>query len=282
MPYNTLHKLVPAGIILKRRYKKRFGRDLNLKDPKTFNEKLQWLKLHDRQPIYTKMVDKYEAKKLVASMVGEQYIIPTLGVWNKFDDIDFDGLPDRFVLKCTHDSGSVVICKDKKTFDVDNARKILEAGLKENFYWYGREWPYKNVPRRIIAEKYMEDESGYELKDYKVFCFDGEPKMIQVDYDRFTGHKRNLYTTDWEFINATIEYPNDENHEIERPLGLDTMLDIARKITKGIPHVRADFYSIGSDIYFGELTFYHGGGFEVFTPREFEITMGDWITLPKH
>ena len=160
------------------------GKKLNLKNPQTFNEKLQWLKLYDRKPIYTTMVDKYEVKQFVANIIGEEYIIPTLGVWNSFDDIDFDSLPDRFVLKTTHDSGGVVICSDKRKLDLDTARKKLTKSLKNNFYYQGREWPYKNVKPRIIAEKYVIDDITGELRDYKFFCFDGDPKFMFIATER--------------------------------------------------------------------------------------------------
>lgn len=270
---------VPDEWYLKILYWLIFKKKLDLGDPQTFNEKLQWLKLHDRQPIYTTMVDKCEAKKYVASKIGEEYIIPTLDVWDSFDDIDFDLLPDQFVLKCTHDSGGLVICKDKSKFDVQSAKKKINQCLRRNFYWYGREWPYKNVKPRIIAEKYMTDESGTELKDYKIFNFDGEPKLIQVDYDRFVEHKRNLYTTDWKYIEATIQYPTDAGHRINRPRQLEKMLEIARVLSADIPHVRTDFYCINDRTFFGELTFHHGSGFEKFTPESLGEKMGEWLKL---
>lgn len=265
---------------LKILYRSRIGHELNLDNPKTFNEKLQWLKLYDRKPEYTMMVDKYAVKKYVADKIGEQYIIPTLGVWDKFEDIDFNQLPDQFVLKCTHDSGGIVICTDKSRFNIKIAKKRLTRCLKHNYFWGNREWPYKNVPPRIIAEKYMTDESGTELKDYKIFNFDGEPKLIQVDYDRFVKHKRNLYTTDWKYIEAAIQYPTDPDHQIEAPKRLEKMLEISRALSKGILHVRTDLYCIDDQVYFGELTFHHGSGLETFTPESLGEEMGKWIKLP--
>lgn len=271
---------MPDEEYLRRMFRLKVGYDLNLEDPKTFNEKLQWLKIHDRRPEYTTMVDKYAVKKWVADRIGEQYVIPLLGVWDHFDDIDFDALPDQFVLKCTHDSGGLVIVKDKSSMDKKSAKKKLERCLKRNYYWVGREWPYKNVKPRIIAEKYMEDESSTELKDYKVFNFDGEPKLIQVDYNRFAEHKRNLYTLDWEYIRAAIQYPTDPTHKIDRPKCLEQMLQLARTLSTGIPHVRTDFYCIDDKVYFGELTFHHGSGCEKFAPESLGEKMGDWIKLP--
>lgn len=277
--YAAMH-VVPEEWYLKRQFKKRVGYSLNLDNPRTFNEKLQWLKLYDRNPLYTKMVDKYEAKKYAADIIGEEYIIPTLGVWDHFDEIDFDQLPGQFVLKCTHDSGSIVICKDKDKLDRKRAKEKLERGLRYNYYYRGGfEWPYKNVKPRIIAEKYMVDESRTELKDYKVFNFNGEPKIIQVDYDRFVEHKRNLYTVDWKYIEAAIEFATDAGHQIPRPKRLDEMLNLASKLAADIPHVRTDFYSIEDKIYFGEMTFFHGSGFEKFIPEEFGAKLGNCVNI---
>ncbi len=261
-------------------YRMIFKRKLNLGNPQTFNEKLQWLKLHDHNPLYTRLVDKYEVKQYVADLIGEEYIIPTLGVWNSIDEVDFDSLPNQFVLKCTHDSGGLVICRNKNKLDVNATKKKLKKSLNQNFFYFGREWPYKNVKPRIIAEKYMTDESGTELKDYKIFNFDGKPKLIQVDYDRFVKHKRNLYSTDWKYIEAAIQYPTDPKHHIERPKQLDKMLSIARVLSAGISHVRTDLYCIDNRIYFGELTFYHESGLGKFTPEILDEKMGEWIKLP--
>lgn len=262
-------------------YKLRFGKKLNLESPKTFSEKLQWLKLYDRKPIYTTMVDKYEAKKYVADIIGEEYIIPTLGVWDKFEDIDFDTLPEQFVLKTTHDSGGVVICRDKKTFDIEKAKEKIESSLKREFYYLWREWPYKDVKPRIIAEKYMVDESGVELKDYKVFCFGGEPKFVNVDFDRFSDHKRNIYSTDWELLEISNYYPRDPKRKIEKPEKLEEMMHLARMLSAGIPHIRVDFYSINDRIYFGELTFFHASGYKEFYPKKWNYIIGSWIELPQ-
>lgn len=274
------YRILSDKTYLKLKFLALLGKKLNLKNPQTFNEKLQWLKLNDRKPEYTTMVDKYEAKRYVADIIGEEYIIPTLGVWDKFDDIDFDSLPNQFVLKCTHDSGGIVIVKDKTKFDKEEARKKINKCLKRNYYLHGREWPYKNVKPRIIAEKYMVDESGTELKDYKVFNFDGIPNIIQVDYARFSAHKRNLYDTDWKYVEAAIKYPTDKNHEIARPKALDEMLELAKKLSEGIPHLRTDFYSIDEKIYFGELTFFPESGFGSYSPEQFGVEMGKWLNLP--
>lgn len=265
---------------LRKKYKLYTGKELNLYAPETFNEKIQWLKLYDRNPGYTELVDKYSVKKYVADKIGSEYIIPTLGVWDCFDEIDFELLPDAFVLKTTHDSGGVFICKDKSALNKKKAKKFLNKWLRRNYYMSGREYPYKNVSRKIIVEEYMTDESGEELKDYKVFNFNGIPKMIQVDYDRFRCHKRNLYTTEWDYIPASIEFPTDPDHRIEKPQCLDQMLKLASVLSQGFAHLRTDFYVIENKIYFGELTFYHGSGFETFTPEKFGFETGSWLALP--
>ena len=276
---NHTYKWWPDAIWLKVLYRIKMKQKLNLKPPKLYTEKLQWLKLHDRNPLYSILVDKYEVKQYVKEHIGAEYVIPTLGVWDHFDDIDFDILPDQFVLKCTHDSGNVWICKDKSTFDKAAARKMLEESLKHNFYWWTREWPYKNIKPRIIAEKYMVDESGTELKDYKFFCFNGNPLYVQVDYNRFINHKRNIYDVNWNLQNFEIQYLSDRNHIIECPQNYSTMLQIVRKMAVGIPHVRIDLYNVRGHIYFGEYTFYHGSGFEEFRPSEWNKRFGDLIVL---
>lgn len=265
---------------IKMKWKLCMNYPLNLDNPKTFNEKLQWIKLYDRKPIYTAMVDKYEAKKYVANIIGEEHIIPTIAVYDKVEDIDFDKLPNQFVLKWTHDSGGLVICKDKSKLNVDEARKKLKKGERSHYFWRTREWPYKNVRPRIIAEQYMEDESGYELKDYKIFCFDGEPLVIQLDFDRFKEHKKNLYSPEWELLPFSFNYPSHPEIKFERPQKLDEMLKLARKLSKSIPFLRVDLYWTGERIYFGELTFFPAGGMGKFKPEEWDYKMGERIKLP--
>ena len=265
---------------LKRMFKARKGYELDLSNPQTFNEKIQWLKLYDHNPLYTTMVDKYAVKEYVASIIGEQYIIPTLGVWNRFEDIEFDLLPNQFVLKCTHDSGGVVIVKDKSKFNLNAARKKLNQSLKRNYYYFGREWPYKGVKPRIIAEQYLTDESGIELKDYKIHVFNGIPKLIQIDFDRFSEHKRNIYNCEWEYIDLEIRYPTDSNKKIKRPEKLEEMLQVATHLSNRIPYIRVDLYSVFDEILFGELTFYHGSGYERIIPEAYDYEMGTWIHLP--
>lgn len=255
------------------------GKKLNLSNPKSFNEKLQWLKLHDRRSEYTNMVDKYEAKNYVASIIGDEYINPTIAVYDNVNDIDFDKLPNQFVLKCTHDSGGIVICEDKSKLNVKKALNKLNDSLSHTFYNVTREYPYKNVTPRIIAEPYLVDESGWQLKDYKVFVFNGIPRFIEVDYDRYIGHKLNVYDTDWNFIDFYMTSPNDKNVEIKRPAQLEKMLEFAEKLATNIPFLRVDFYSIGDKLYFGELTFYPGCGFIDFHPQKYDLILGDMLNL---
>ena len=272
---------IPDRMYLKLLYKKTLNKKLNLKNPQTFNEKLQWLKLNDRKPEYTKMVDKYEAKKYVADIIGEEYIIPTLGVYNKFEEIDFGKLPNQFVIKTTHDSGGIVICKDKKSFDIKKAEEKINKSLKNNFYYLGREWPYKNVKPRIIIERFMSD-NGKDINDYKIFVFSGVPHYIQVDYDRFINHHRNFYDLKWNYVPFTTCYPTNPNHIIEKPDKLNEILEIAKKISLSLNNpkfVRIDLYLIEKQIYFGEVTFYHGSGYERFYPEEWDKKLGNFIEL---
>ena len=267
-------------LYLKLLYKNKFKTELHLDPPKTFNEKMQWLKLYDRKPIYTKMVDKYEAKLFIADKVGQEYVIPNLGIWDRFEDIDFDSLPDQFVLKCTHDSGGLSICADKKTFNVKKAEKKIKQCMGRNYYTNTREWPYKNVKPRIIAEQYMVDESGWELKDYKVFVFNEEPRLVEVDYNRYVEHKLNVYDLDWNYMDCYFTSHNDPNVHIPKPERFDEMLELSRKLAQGTTFLRVDFYAFGKDLYVGELTFTPGSGFVEFYPKEMDGIMGEWLELP--
>ncbi len=274
---------MPDEEYLRKVYRGRFGTELNLEDPQTFNEKLQWLKLYNRKPIYTTMVDKYEAKKYVADAIGEEHIIPTLGVWDQFEDIDFDALPNQFVLKCTHDSAGLVICEDKSKLDISKARKKINRSLKRKFFFVGREWPYKNVKPRIIAEKFMSDGVTKVPRDYKLLCFNGQPRIILVCNQRFTdeGLHEDFFDENWE--KTTIKKPQFKFSEVtpEKPATFEEMKAIARKLAEGIPFVRVDLYEIGGKVYFGELTFFPASGFTGFDPPSWDKTLGDWVTLPE-
>lgn len=267
-------------LYLKLDYFLAMGKRLNLKNPQTYNEKMEWLKLHCKRTEYTRMVDKYEAKLYVAEMIGDDYIIPTLGVWDKFEDIDFSKLPNQFVLKTTHDSGGVVICKDKDKFDIENARKKLRKSLKNNFFYMHREYPYKDVKPRIIAESYMVDESGVELKDYKFFCFNGDVKMLFVATGRPLDTRFDFYDKNFCHLPFRQGHPWAEK-EILKPKGFEEMKLLASKLSQGIPHVRVDFYDINGKIYFGELTFFHFSACVPFEPEEWDYKIGEWLELPK-
>lgn len=277
--YNNM----PDEEYLKRMFKARLGYPLNLDNPQTFNEKLQWLKLHDRRPEYTVMVDKYEVKQYISDTIGNQYVIPTLGVWNHFDEIDFDALPNQFVLKCTHDSGGLVICRDKTSFDKEKARIKIEKCLKRNFFYYGREWPYKNVKPRIIAEKYMEDTSTSELRDYKFFCFNGVAKCYKVDFERFVEHHANYYDMEGNVLKlGEASFPPNLSKEIKMPKNLSTMKELAEKLIKTQTFLRADFYDVDEKIYFGELTLYPASGFGKLLYDGNDELLGSWIKLPEN
>lgn len=268
---------------LKRKFRIKMGRELNLESPQSFNEKLQWLKLYDRNPIYTTLVDKYSVKEYVSSIIGDEYIIPTLGVWDRFEDIDFDELPKQFVLKCTHDSGGLVICKDKELFDYKAARKKIKRSLKRNFYYVGREWPYKNVKPRIIAEKYMSGSSeNGDLNDYKLMCFNGKVRCSFVCSERYSnqGMRVTFFDNNWNVLPFERHYPKS-NEPIPKPENFELMMEMAEKLSENIPFVRTDFYEIDGKVYFGELTFYPGDGFEEFNPESFDFEIGKMIELPK-
>lgn len=255
-----------------------FWKKLNLSNPQTYSEKLQWIKLYDRRDIYTTMVDKYEAKNYAKNIIGEEHIIPTLGVWDSFDEIDFNKLPDQFVLKCTHDSGGLIICKDKKNLDKDAAKKKINKCLKKNYYYLGREWPYKNVKPRIIAEPYMADKNG-ELKDYKFFCFDGVPKLLFIASDRGIDTRFDFFDMNFKHLPFINGHANSDK-AILKPEGFEKMQKLAKKLSEGYPELRVDFYNIDGKIYFGELTLFHFSGLVPFEPSEWDKKIGQWIKLP--
>lgn len=256
------------------------GYKLDLNTPKTFNEKLQWLKLYDRKEIYTKMVDKYEAKEYVSNIIGREYIVKTLGIYDKFDDINFRELPNKFVIKCTHDSGGVIICKDKEKFNVKRAKNKINKKLRQNFYYNAREWPYKNVKPRIIIEEYLENINNEGLADYKIMCFNGKAmcSFVCIERDSTTGVKINFYDRSWNKMDVERHYKNF-NKNIERPKNYDKMIEFSEKLAKNIKFLRVDFYEINGKLYFGELTFYPGAGYEEFNPFEYDKLLGSWIDL---
>lgn len=271
-------------LFLKLKYRLIMKKKLILKNPQTFNEKLQWLKLHDRKPKYTMMVDKYEVRKYIAQKLGEEYLIPLLGVWDNVDDIDFDALPNQFVLKCNHNSGlGMCICKDKSKLDIEKVKKELKKGLKQDYYMTGREWSYKNVPRKIICEKYMEDSKQLDLIDYKFYCFNGTAKFLymsqglgnidhskaRVSYVTMDYKPMAIYRNDYKAFGVLPPKPEKFNE----------MVKLAEEISRNIPFLRVDLYYINKKIYFSEATFYPGAGFTKYTPEEWDDALGSWINL---
>ena len=273
---------VEAEEFLKRHYRFDMKKELNLENPVTYTEKLQWLKLYDHRPEYTTMVDKYEVKKYVAEKIGEEYVFPLLGVWEKVEDIDFASLPERFVLKTTHDSGGIVICKDKSKLDIAKAKKKLGYFMKRNYYNCNREWPYKNVKHRIIAEEYMEDSKCGELRDYKFFTFGGEPKVLYIAQGRGKGEPTvaDFFDMDFNHLPFTIDHDMAEVTP-EKPQCFDEMKELAAKLSAETPQLRVDFYEVDGRVYFGEMTFFHCSGLAPFHPEEWDKTFGDWVKLPE-
>ena len=267
-------------VAIKLMYKSFFHAVPDLKIPVTFNEKLQWLKLHDRNPLYTMLVDKVEVKLWVAGQIGWEHVVPTFGVWDSFDQIDFDALPERFVLKCSHDSGGLVICRDRSKFDVDAARKKIGRSLSRNFFWGGREWPYKNVRPRILGEKYLNPGlSG--MIDYKLYCFEGEPKFLYVSQglDDHSTARISFLNLDWTLAPFSRgDYAHFEELPM-KPACFDRMVEFARTLSAGIPFVRVDFYDVGGVPVFSEMTFHPCSGFMPFNPREWDLRIGNMLSL---
>lgn len=271
------------SIYLKILYKYKMRKKLNLINPTTYNEKLQWLKLNDRNPYYSKLVDKFEVKKIVAELIGEEYIVPNLGVWCKFDAIDFNLLPDQFVLKTTHDSGGVVICRNKENFDIKEAKTKLQHHLKRNYYLNLREWPYKNVTPRIIAEDYLINVKNQDLKDYKFFCFDGVAKAMFIASERsnpLEETKFDFYDMEFNHLDFTNGHPNAEISQ-DKPQNFEVMKKLAEKLSESLPHARIDFFEVNGKVYFGEITFFHWSGLVPFKPEKWDAIFGEWLKLPK-
>ena len=276
------HRLVyvlPNQLYIKIKFRLVAGYKLNLDNPQSFNEKLQWLKFNDIHKEYSNMVDKALAKDYVALKVGAKYIIPTYGVYDSVHDIDWASLPNQFVLKSTGDSGGVAVCKDKKQLNIQKTIKYLKTRTKKNYYVYNKEYPYKYIKPRYIAEAYLVDESGYELKDYKFFCFNGVPRFVQIDFNRYICHRRNVYDADWNLLDLQIKYPKGHECTFEKPENYEEMLYIASRLSEGIPHVRIDLYNVNGKIYFGEITFFHGSGMEIITPIKWDYKFGQYINL---
>lgn len=276
--------------LVRGRYWMAMGKHLNLRNPFTFTEKIQWLKLHDHNPLYHILVDKCEAKEYVANMLGQKYIIPTIGIWDSFDRIDFDALPNEFVLKTTSGGGStgVVLCRDKLMFDKEQAKKRLESSAQNDIYKNSGEWVYKDLKPRYIAEQFMSEcsnsqNANKDLSDYKFYCFGGEPKYCQVIRDRNTVETIDFYDMDWNLMPFVGLNPSASNGKIpvEKPGSLDEMISIAKVLSANIPFVRIDLYLINKKIYFGEITFYPSSGFGKFKPAEWDAILGSLVKLPQ-
>lgn len=275
-------KHFPTEDFLRKMYRIQTGQNLNLEDPVMYTEKLQWLKLYDHQPEYHRMVDKYEVKKYIAERIGQEYVIPLLGVWNRVEDIDFNSLPQQFVLKTTHDSGGIVVCKDKNTLNIKDVKKKLQYFLRRDYYSQNREWPYKNVPHRVIAEQYMEDSMHGELRDYKFFTFDGEPKVFYIAQGRGKDEETVADFFDMEFNHLPFTIDHDMSTvPPEKPKNFELMKQLAAKLSKGTPQLRVDFYEVDGKVYFGEMTFFHCSGMVLIQPEEWNKKLGDWVILPE-
>lgn len=273
----------PIKPYLKLYYKLRMGLKLDLDNPQLFTEKLNWLKVYDRNPEYWRYVDKYEVKKYVEEKLGRESLIPALGVWDHFEDIDFDKLPNQFVLKCTHDSGGFAICKDKATFDIEAASKKLKKNLSQNYYWGGREWPYKNVQPRILAEPYVDSLGKPDSVEYKLTCCNGEVKMITVctgiPHTANALRKNDHFDKKWNQMHFYVDYQSS-GKKIEKPAFMDEMIAMSEKLAEGFPTIRVDWYYIDGKIIFGEMTFYTHAGFMNYNPPEWNKKMGEWLVLP--
>ena len=282
----SINSFIPDALYLKWIYRIKMGRRLNLNDPLTFTEKIQWLKLNDRKPQYTSLVDKYAVKKIVAARIGEQYIIPTIGEWSSVDEIDWKALPNQFVLKTTHGGGSggVIVCNDKSRLDIDKAKKKLKKSMNTEIYPLLREWPYKNVTKKIIAEKYLSDHKNKDLIDYKWYCFNGEPRFCQVIRDRNSSETIDFYDEEWGHQEFTGLLAIDDNigmKPLQEPATLKEQFLIAKELSKDLsPFVRVDLYEIEGKVYFGELTFYPASGLGFFEPKEWDLKLGQMIRLP--
>lgn len=285
-PKSTIRVLGDKGLFnwlqdkpyLKLVYRSETGKKLNLDNPQTFNEKLQWLKLYDRKLEYSKYVDKYSVRSYISKTIGEEYLIPLIAIYNNVEEIDWHSLPNKFVLKCTHGSGSNIICIDKSKLDIGDAKKKLRKWMKKSWYWFGREWPYKNVKPRIVCEKFISDKD-ITPDDYKVLCFNGKAKLIEVHIDRFGAHKQDFYDINWKKTSIS-QGGTVSNFIYEKPKQLKDMIQLSEKIASNMYHVRIDWFVVHDKLYFGEITFYDGAGFDPFDNKDDDYLLGSWINLP--
>lgn len=276
-------RFIPDKSYIKLYYRLRVGKRLNSRDPVTLNEKLQWLKFNYRFPLQSIVSDKLLVRDYVSNKVGEEYLIPLLGVWENFGEIDFKELPDEFVLKCNHDSGGLIVCKDKKNLNLRDARKKIEKSLKSNFYYVGREYQYKNIKPMIICEQFI-SENGLVPIDYKIYCFNGKPDVILVCKDRFRNntHKASylFFDQNWNFLPLNKGDENISSPKIEKPINLDKMLDIAKKLSQDFVFARIDLYNINGKIYFGEITLSPNSGFDADITYETDKMFGKKLKIP--
>lgn len=280
LAYRGTLNLLPDKMYIKLLFNAHMGYKLNLEKPKSYNEKLQWLKLYDRKEIYTNLVDKYEVKEIIGNKIGREYIIPTIGVWDKVEEIDFDILPDKFVLKCTHDSGGIIVCKNKNEFDVDEAKRKLKKSLKGSYFYSGREWPYLNIKPRIIAEEYIGDIERVP-EDYKFYTFNGEIDSVMICKDRDKGYP-NFFFYDMEWKRLAYQNVEPETDKpIEKPENFDRMIDIVNNLSKDFVQIRVDLYNINGKIYFGELTFFNQSGFDTDITYDTDVYWGSKFELPE-
>lgn len=276
---NAIGKYLSDETYIKWVYRINNGEKLNLDNPQTFNEKLNWIKLFDRNPQYTRMADKYEAKEFVSNRLGTtDYTVPCLGVFNSFDEIDFDKLPDRFVLKTTFDSSGVFVVRDKSKFDKENAKNRIAKSMKSDYFIASREWPYKNIPHRLIVDQFLDNHTEHELTDYKFWCFNGEPKVVYVT-NKGANICENFYDMNWDVLDINHGFPRHQP-EFSKPEAFEEMRELARKISYGVPFLRVDFFYIEGKVWFGECTFFDWGGMRSFKSKEWDKKLGSWLTLP--
>lgn len=278
---NNLLNFIPDPVYLRLVFRAELGYPLDLKDPVTYNEKLQWIKLYDRNPDYTIYADKYLVREYIKNKIGEKYLIPLVGVYDTVDDIDWEMLPNRFVLKCTHGSGCNIICRNKAQLNIDEAKKKLKKWMRKSWYWFGREWAYKNIKPRIICEEFLETPDGNTPTDYKFMCFNGQPKLIQVHQDRYGHHTKDFYDMDWNKTNISSGGVPNSSKSVPKPSSYAEMLEISKQLSAGMPYARIDLYDQDGRVFFGEITMYPTSGFAPFNSYEVDKTLGSWIQLPK-
>ena len=275
-------RLISDKVAVKSQFKLSLKRKLDLKNPKTFNEKLNWMKLYYRKPLLTTMVDKYEVKKCVSDLIGEEYVVPLIGAFNKWNEIDFTKLKAPFVLKTTNSSGVVFVVRDIEKFDFKTAKKRINKSLRTNYSYSCREWPYKNIKPRIIVEECLKDNKEENLPVYKFFCFDGEPFIVQtIKNDKTSYETIDYFDMDWNLLKLKQNFENSER-PLDKPNNFEQMKELAAKLSKGQPFVRVDLYSVNGRVYFSEFTFFSDAGYERFYPDKWDLILGEKINLEKY